>query len=112
LAHAYSGHKSISVRRGKGGAGGGTADGLQWVGGGFRKNGVAGLILANGAHDMTVQGAYFVENYGAGIQASSGITRVEQTGFENNTGVGAWVGGSSTFFADTFSLPLSCRLIL
>ena len=28
---------------------------------------------------------------------------VEQTGFENNTGVGAWVGGSSTFLADTFS---------
>ena len=84
-------------------SGGGTADALQWVGGGFRKNGVAGLILDNGALDMYVQGAYFVENYGAGIYATSGITLVEQSGFENNAGAGAWVGGSSTFLADTFS---------
>ena len=83
--------------------GGGTADGLHWVGGGFRKNGGAGLILADGARDMTVQGAYFVDNYGPGIRASSGITQVEQTGFENNTGYGAVLGGSATFVADTFS---------
>ena len=57
-------------------AAGGTADGLEWLGGGFRKNGVAGLILDNGAHDMEVKGAYFVENQGAGILATSGITRV------------------------------------
>ena len=84
-------------------SGGGTADSLQWVGGGFRKNGVAGLILDNGARDMSVQGAYFVENYGAGIYATTGITLVQQSGFENNAGAGAWVGGSSTFLADTFS---------
>ena len=84
-------------------SGGGTADGLKWIGGGFRKNGVAGLILDNGAHDMSVQGAYFVENYGPGIYATAGITLVEQSGFENNVGAGAWVGGSSTFLADTFS---------
>ncbi len=84
-------------------SGGGTADSLQWVGGGFRKNGVAGLILENGARDMTVQGAYFVENYGPGIYATSGIALVEQSGFENNAQAGAWVGGSSTFQADTFS---------
>ncbi|HYI06383.1 MAG TPA: right-handed parallel beta-helix repeat-containing protein, partial [Reyranella sp.] len=84
-------------------SGGGTADGLQWIGGGFRKNGVAGLILDNGARDMYVQGAYFVENYGAGIYATTGIALVEQSGFENNAGAGAWVGGSSTFLADTFS---------
>ena len=84
-------------------SGGGTADGLSWVGGGFRKNGVAGLILENGVTDLSVQGAYFVENYGPGIYATSGIRLVEQTGFENNTGLGAWVGGSSTFLADTFS---------
>jgi Ca2+-binding RTX toxin-like protein len=84
-------------------SGGGTADALQWIGGGFRKNGVAGLILDNGARDMSVQGAYFVENYGAGIYATTGITLVEQSGFENNAGAGAWVGGSSTFLADTFS---------
>ena len=40
-------------------AGGGTADALQWVGGGFRKNGVAGLILDNGAHDMYRPGRLF-----------------------------------------------------
>jgi hypothetical protein len=84
-------------------SGGGTADSLRWVGGGFRKNGVAGLILENGATDMTVQGAYFVENYGPGIYATSGITLVEQSGFENNAQVGAWVGGSSAFQGDTFS---------
>ena len=53
-------------------------------GGGFRKNGVAGLILDNGTHDMTVKGAYFVENIGAGIDATSGITLVQESGFENN----------------------------
>src|SRR5918993_126356 len=84
-------------------SGGGTADALQWIGGGFRKNGVAGLILDNGTRDMYVQGAYFVENYGAGIYATTGIALVEQSGFENNTSAGAWVGGSSTFLADTFS---------
>ena len=84
-------------------SGGGTADALQWIGGGFRKNGVAGLILDNGARDMYVQGAYFVENYGVGIYATTGIALVEQSGFENNAGAGAWVGGSSTFVADTFS---------
>lgn len=83
--------------------GGGTADALSWIGGGFRKNGVAGLTLGSGVTDMSVQGAYFVENYGAGIYATSGIARVEQTGFENNAAAGAWVGGSSTFLADTFS---------
>ena len=43
-------------------AGGGVADHLDWVGGGFRKNDVAGLILDNGAYDLTIQGAYFVDN--------------------------------------------------
>jgi Ca2+-binding RTX toxin-like protein len=84
-------------------AGGGTADGLSWIGGGFRKNGVGGLILANGARDVSVQGAYFVENRGAGIVATDGIARVEQSGFENNQGAGALVGGTSTFIANTFS---------
>lgn len=84
-------------------ASGGTADGLSWIGGGFRKNGVGGLILANGARDVSVQGAYFVENRGAGIVATDGITRVEQSGFENNQGAGALVGGASTFIANTFS---------
>jgi hypothetical protein len=84
------------------GSGGGVATELEWIGGGFRKNGVAGLILANGANDMTVEGAYFVENHGPGIHALSGITVVQGSGFENNQGAGAIVGAGS-FIDDTFS---------
>jgi aryl-phospho-beta-D-glucosidase BglC (GH1 family) len=84
-------------------AGGGVAGGLEWLGGGFRKNGVAGLILDNGAHDMTVRGAYFVENNGPGIDATSGITLVQESGFENNQGAGAIVQKSANFTDDTFA---------
>lgn len=86
-------------------ANGGVASGLEWIGGGFRLNGVAGMILDNGAHDMSVSGAYFVENSGPGIDATSGITSVLGSGFENNVGSGAVVqgGGSSNFTDDTFS---------
>lgn len=84
-------------------AGGGVADHLDWVGGGFRKNDVAGLILDNGAHDLTIQGAYFVDNYGPGIQATAGITQVLQSGFENNLGTGAIVSGAATFTDVSFS---------
>ena len=84
-------------------AGGGLASGLAWTGGGFRKNAVAGLILDNGAHDMTVKGAYFVDNSGPGLAATSGITLVEESGFENNQGIGALVQGNATFIDDTFS---------
>src|SRR5262249_17341385 len=83
--------------------GGGVASGLEWDGGGFRKNGVAGLILDNGAHDMTVKGAYFVENVGPGIDPTSGITLVQQSGFENNGDAGVMVHGSSPFVDHTFS---------
>src|SRR5262249_4517839 len=82
---------------------GGVASNLDWEAGGFRKNGVAGLILDNGAHDMTVKGAYFVENEGPGINATSGIKLVQQSGFENNGGSGAMVQGTSAFVDDTFS---------
>src|SRR5262249_44698627 len=84
-------------------SGGGVASGLEWEGGGFRKNGVAGLILDNGAHDMTVKGAYFVENVGPGIDATSGITMVQQSGFENNGGAGALGQSTSALVDDTFS---------
>ncbi|MBI2735833.1 MAG: right-handed parallel beta-helix repeat-containing protein [Rhodospirillales bacterium] len=84
-------------------AGGGVAEHIEWIGGGFRKNDVAGLILDNGAHDLTVQGAYFVDNRGPGIQATSGITLVHQSGFENNLGTGAIVGGAASFADVTFS---------
>ena len=82
---------------------GGTASDIDWIGGGFRKNGGAGLILDNGTHDMTVKGAYFVDNLGPGIYASSGITLVQASGFENNAGEGAWVNGPANFTDDTFS---------
>src|SRR6185369_8958192 len=82
---------------------GGVVSGLEWESGGFRHNGVAGLILANGTHDMTVKGAYFVENNGPGIDATSGITLVQESGFENNGGTGAVVQGSANFTDDTFS---------
>jgi hypothetical protein len=52
---------------------------------------------------MTVKGAYFVSNDGPGIDATSGITLVQGTGFENNQGAGAIVQGSATFSGDTFS---------
>jgi hypothetical protein len=82
---------------------GGTASDLDWIGGGFRKNGGAGMILDNGTHDMSVKGAYFVENLGPGIYASSGITLVQASGFENNGGEGAYIQGASNFTDDTFS---------
>ena len=82
---------------------GGVASGLEWIGGGFRQNGGAGLILDNGTHDMTVKGAYFVDNHGPGIDATSGITLVQGSGFENNQGTGAIVQGSANFSDDTFS---------
>lgn len=84
-------------------AGGGMPADLEWIGGGFRKNGGAGLILDDGVHDMTVRGAYFVENEGPGLYASSGITLVRNNGFENNQGVGAVVQGSGSFVDNTFS---------
>jgi hypothetical protein len=85
------------------GPNGGVASGLEWDGGGFRLNGVAGLILDNGTHDMTVKGAYFVENHGPGIDATSGITLVQESGFENNAGTGAIVQGSANFTDVSFS---------
>jgi hypothetical protein len=83
--------------------GGGVTSGLEWEGGGFRLNGVAGMILDNGAHDMVVKGAYFVDNHGPGIDATSGITLVQASGFENNRGSGAIVQGPGNFTDDTFS---------
>lgn len=82
---------------------GGVASDLEWIGGGFRKNDGAGLILDNGTHDMRVQGAYFVDNNGPGLYASSGVSLVEQSGFENNLGTGALIEGTSNFSDVTFS---------
>ena len=84
-------------------AGGGVASDLEWVGGGFRKNGVAGLILDNGAHDLTVKGAYFVDNDGPGIQATSGITLVCRAASRTTWAAGAIVGGPASFVDVTFS---------
>jgi len=84
-------------------AGGGEVSGLEWMGGGVRKNGVAGLILDNGAYDLSVTGAYFVDNDGPGLVAPSGIASVRSSGFENNLGSGAIVLGSASFADDTFA---------
>lgn len=79
------------------------ASGLEWIGGGFRKNGIAGLILDDGARDMSVDGAYFVDNTGPGLVATNGITSVRDSGFENNQGTGAVFQGAATFIDDTFA---------
>jgi len=84
-------------------AGGGEVGALDWLGGGVRKNGVAGLILDNGARDLSVTGAYFVDNDGPGLMAPSGIASVRSSGFENNLGSGAIVLGSARFADDTFA---------
>ncbi|WP_373867925.1 right-handed parallel beta-helix repeat-containing protein, partial [Reyranella soli] len=84
-------------------AGGGEVSALEWGGGGVRKNGVAGLILDNGARDLSVSGAYFVDNDGPGLMAPAGITSVRASGFENNLGSGAIVLGSASFAGDTFA---------
>jgi len=84
-------------------AGGGEVSDVEWLGGGVRKNGMAGLILDNGAHDLSVSGAYFVDNNGPGLMASAGITSVRASGFENNQGSGAIVLGSAYFAEDTFA---------
>jgi hypothetical protein len=84
-------------------AGGGEVSALEWMGGGVRKNGVAGVILDNGAYDLSVTGAYFVDNDGPGLMAPSGITSVRSSGFENNLGSGAIVLGSASFADDTFA---------
>jgi hypothetical protein len=44
-----------------------------------------------------------VDNHGPGIDATSGLTLVQGSGFENNQGTGAIVQGSATFNGDTFS---------
>jgi len=82
---------------------GGVVGSLEWLGGGFRKNGTAGLILDNGARDLTVTGAYFVDNDGPGLVATAGITAVRSSGFENNLGSGAVVENSASFDDDTFA---------
>src|SRR5262249_21671655 len=64
-------------------AGGGIASSLRWFGGGFENNGGAGLTLANGARDMSVDGATFVGNNGPGISAMMGIASVTNSDFED-----------------------------
>ena len=83
-------------------AGGGVVSALEWMGGGVRKNGVAGLILDNGARDLSVTGAYFVDNDGPGLRRL-GHHVGASSGFENNLGSGAIVLGPASFADDTFA---------
>jgi hypothetical protein len=79
------------------------ASALKWEGGGFRNNQVAGLMLDNGARDMSVSDAYFVENKGPGISAPGGITSVSTSGFENNQGQGIVFQNYGNFVNNSFS---------
>lgn len=85
------------------GANGGVVSDIEWSGGGFRRNDVGGLVLDEGAQDVSVNGAYFVENLGPGIAAPSGIARVTSSGFENNEGAAITFNGHGDFWANTFS---------
>lgn len=85
------------------GDGGGAINDIEWAGGGFRKNDVGGLILDHGAHDVSVSGAYFVDNFAPGIVAPSGITSVSSSGFENNVSTAIEFNGHGDFWANTFS---------
>lgn len=85
------------------GANGGVVSDIEWSGGGFRRNDVGGLVLDEGAQDVSVNGAYFVENLGPGIAAPSGVARVTSSGFENNEGAAITFKGHGDFWANTFS---------
>lgn len=82
---------------------GGVVSDVEWSGGGFRKNEVGGLVLDHGAQDVSVGGAYFVENLAPGIVAPSGISAVTASGFENNGGTAIEFNGHGDFWANTFS---------
>src|SRR5260370_10677027 len=60
-------------------AGGGQVSALRWFGGGFENNGGAGLTLAHGARDMSVDGAALSNHTGPRITALAGITPVTRS---------------------------------
>src|SRR5689334_4805827 len=60
---------------------GGQASALRWFGGGADDNGGVGIMLDNGTRDMSVDGASFQDNGGAGISAGWGITSVTSSDF-------------------------------
>src|SRR5262249_6952739 len=78
-------------------SGGGQASALRWFGGGFKDNGGDGLILDNGARDMSVDGALFANNGGVGISAGSGITSVTGSHFQDNHGSAIWFQNYGNF---------------
>ena len=84
-------------------AGGGQVSAIRWFGGGFQDNGGAGLILDNGARDVSVDGVSFVNNNGLGINASQGISSVTSSHFQDNRGAGVWFQNFGNFHDDTFS---------
>jgi hypothetical protein len=84
-------------------ANGGVASALRRLGGGFRDNGGAGLVLGKGTRDMGVDGATFTGNAGPGISALSGITSVTASTFEDNRGSGVALQNYGNFDANVFS---------
>ena len=76
---------------------------LRWFGGGFEDNGGAGLMLDNGARDISVDGVTFANNDGPGISAESGITSVSDSTFQDNGGAGVWFQNYGNFNDNIFS---------
>jgi hypothetical protein len=90
---AYFGHST----------GGGQASALRWYGGSLEGNGGAGLVLGNGARDMSMDGVSVANNNGVGISAEGGITSVSDSHFRDNRGDGIWFQNYGNFTNNTFT---------
>ena len=80
----------------------GQASALRWYGGGVEDNGVAGIILANGARDLVVDGAVVANNHGPGIVAPYGITAVTDSRIQDNQGIGVVFQNYGSFINNQF----------
>lgn len=85
-----------------GSKGSGIMSGINWSRGSLRKNGSrdpqtnaaigGGMQFVNGANDIGVDRAYFVENIGPGLWAPNGLGDCYRSQFENNVGFGIVAG--------------------
>ena len=80
----------------------GQVSALRWFGGTFQDNGGSGLILANGARDISVDNVSFTGNGGVGISAEQGITSVTDSRFTDNSVAGIWFQNFGNFSGNTF----------
>src|SRR5262245_45130922 len=81
---------------------GGQVSALRWFGGSLRDNGGAGLVLGNGARDISVDDVTFAHNNGVGISAEGGITSVTNSRFTDNKTAGIWFQNYGSFSGNTF----------